>query len=65
MKLDVSYDDGATWRKVTVAKGADGYWAGSFRTASKPGGFISVRASAGTDRGFGARKGIIRAYGLR
>jgi subtilisin family serine protease len=65
VKLDVSYDDGDTWRKVTLAKGSDGYWKGSFRTAKKPGGFISVRASAGTDRGFGVKNEIIRAYGLR
>ncbi|MER5409423.1 S8 family serine peptidase [Streptomyces sp. NPDC002769] len=65
VKLDVSYDDGATWQKVTLAKGAHGYWTGSFRTAKKPGGFISVRASAGTDSGFGVKNEIIRAYGLR
>ncbi|MFJ5270997.1 S8 family peptidase [Streptomyces sp. NPDC088358] len=65
VKLDVSYDDGATWQKVTLAKGAQGYWTGSFRTAKKPGGFISVRASAGTDSGFSVKNEIIRAYGLR
>ncbi|MGW6485058.1 S8 family peptidase [Streptomyces sp. NPDC055059] len=63
--LDVSYDDGATWQKVTVAKGAHGYWTGSFRTAKKPGGFVSVRAGAATDSGFGVKNEIIRAYGLR
>ncbi|WP_369657873.1 S8 family serine peptidase [Streptomyces sp. RPA4-2] len=65
VKLDVSYDDGATWQKVTLSQGADGYWKGSFRTAKKPGGFLSVRASAGTDRGFSVKNEIIRAYGLR
>jgi len=65
VKLDVSYDDGATWQKVTLAKGADGYWTGSFRTAKKPGGFLSVRASAETNSGFGVKNDIIRAYGLR
>ncbi|MFH9825544.1 S8 family peptidase [Streptomyces bobili] len=65
VKLDVSYDDGTTWQKVTLTKGADGYWAGSFRTARKPGGFVSVRANAETDRGFGVSSEIIRAYGLR
>lgn len=65
VKLDVSYDDGATWQKVTLTKGADGYWAGSFRTAKKPGGFVSVRASAETDSGFSVKNEIIRAYGLR
>ncbi|MCX5395049.1 S8 family serine peptidase [Streptomyces sp. NBC_00094] len=63
--LDVSYDDGADWQKVTLAKRTDGSWTGSFRTAEKPGGFVSLRASAGTDSGFGVRNEIIRAYGLR
>lgn len=63
--LDVSYDDGATWQKVTLTKGADGYWTGAFRTAKKPGGYISVRASAETDSGFSVKNEIIRAYGLR
>lgn len=65
VKLDVSYDDGATWQKVTLAKGHDGYWTGAFRTAKKRGGFISVRASAATNRGFSVQNEIIRAYGLR
>ncbi|WP_405406629.1 S8 family peptidase [Streptomyces sp. NBC_01104] len=65
VKLDVSYDDGATWQKVALAKGAHGYWTGSFRTAEKRGGFVSVRASAATDSGFSVKNEIIRAYGLR
>ncbi|WP_327265810.1 S8 family serine peptidase [Streptomyces sp. NBC_01232] len=65
VKLDVSYDDGATWQKVTLTKGAHGRWTGSFLTAKKPGGFISVRASAETDSGFSVKNEIIRAYGLR
>ncbi|WP_328960438.1 S8 family peptidase [Streptomyces virginiae] len=63
--LDVSHDDGATWRKVTLAKGAGGTWTGSFTTAERPGGFVSLRASAATDQGFGVKNEIIRAYGLR
>ncbi|MFI8763369.1 S8 family peptidase [Streptomyces sp. NPDC053792] len=65
VKLDVSYDDGATWQKVTLTKGAEGSWTGAFRTAKKPGGFVSLRASAGTDSGFSVKNEIIRAYGLR
>ncbi|MFF8277335.1 S8 family serine peptidase [Streptomyces lateritius] len=63
--LDVSYDDGATWQKVALTKGAGGSWTGSFRTAKKPGGFVSLRASAGTDSGFSVKNEIIRAFGLR
>ncbi|MFI7361278.1 S8 family serine peptidase [Streptomyces sp. NPDC050149] len=65
VKLDVSYDDGATWQKVTLAKRPGGSWTGSFRTAKKPGGFVSVRASAATDSGYSVKNEIIRAYGLR
>ncbi|MEF9881622.1 hypothetical protein [Streptomyces sp. P9-A4] len=50
--LDVSYDDGTGWQKVLLAKRADGSWTGSLRTPKKPGGFVSLRASAGTDSGF-------------
>ncbi len=65
VQLDVSYDDGSTWQKVTLTKGTDGYWTGPFRTAKKPGGFVSLRASAETDSGFSVKNEIIRAYGLR
>ncbi|GHJ50501.1 peptidase [Catellatospora sp. TT07R-123] len=63
--LSVSYDDGATWQKVTLTKGADGYWTGSFKTANKAGGFVSIRASAETNSGYSVKNEIIRAYGLR
>ncbi|MFG3146345.1 S8 family serine peptidase [Streptomyces sp. NPDC048243] len=65
VKLDLSYDDGATWQKVSLTQGAGGYWKGSFRTARKPGGFLSVRASAVSSSGFGVKNEIVRAYGLR
>ncbi|MCL7430041.1 S8 family serine peptidase [Streptomyces sp. YS415] len=65
VRLDVSYDDGATWQKVTLTRGAGGAWTGEFRTAKKPGGFVSVRASAATDSGYSVENEIIRAYGLR
>ncbi|TXS34054.1 peptidase S8 [Streptomyces sp. ms191] len=65
VKLDVSYDDGKTWQKVTLAKGSGGSWTGSFKPSKKSGGFVSVRASAATDGGFSVKNEIIRAYGLR
>ncbi|MEV4411219.1 S8 family serine peptidase [Catellatospora sp. NPDC049609] len=63
--LDVSYDDGASWQKVTLTKGAGGRWTGQFKTAKKAGGFISVRASAETNAGYSVKNEVIRAYGLR
>ncbi|WP_040393054.1 S8 family peptidase [Catelliglobosispora koreensis] len=62
--LDVSYDDGATWQKVTLLKGANGNWKGKLKLTGAPGGFLSVKASATTDSGYAIRQEIIRAYGL-
>lgn len=63
--LEVSYDDGAHWQRVDLTPGADGSWTGSFRTAKKPGGFLSLRAGAKADNGYSVQNEIIRAYGLR
>ncbi|HEX6682475.1 MAG TPA: S8 family serine peptidase [Candidatus Limnocylindrales bacterium] len=62
--VDVSYDDGVTWSKVNVAKGADGWWATNLKLDGRAGGFVSLRASATTDAGFAIKQEIIRAYGL-
>ena len=61
----MSYDDGATWQTVALAKGATGWWTGGFRAAGKAGGFLSVRASATMDSAYNIKQEIIRAYGLR
>ncbi|MFE0590171.1 S8 family serine peptidase [Micromonospora echinospora] len=63
--LAVSYDDGTSWQSVTLRKGSDNRWTGSITPPKRPGGFVSVRASARTDAGFAIRQEIIRAYGLR
>ncbi|HEX6151353.1 S8 family peptidase [Nocardioides sp.] len=65
VKLDVSFDGGATWRKVVLHKRETGWWGGHFRAAKKPGGYVALRASAATDKGYSIKQTIIRAYGLR
>ncbi len=62
--LELSYDDGATWRELRLRKGNDGWWSGSFKVPTKP-GFLSVRASASMSSGYGIDQEVIRAYGLR
>jgi subtilisin family serine protease len=63
--LDVSYDDGATWKPVTLHKQSNGQWSGWLKLAKQPGGFVSLRASASTDSGWSIDQELIRAYGLR
>ncbi|MGS2614540.1 S8 family serine peptidase [Micromonospora sp. LZ34] len=65
VELEVSYDDGGSWQRVTLSRGADDRWTGSLKLPKQPGGFVSVRAAAKTDAGFGIRQELIRAYGLR
>ncbi|NUT31556.1 MAG: S8 family serine peptidase [Hamadaea sp.] len=62
--LDVSYDDGGHWQKVTLTQGADGWWTGSF-TAPARAKYVSVRASAEMSSGYRIHQEIIRAYGVR
>jgi hypothetical protein len=62
--LELSYDDGATWRELRLSKAEDGWWTGSFKVPTRP-EFLSVRASASMDSGFGIEQEVIRAYGLR
>jgi subtilisin family serine protease len=63
--LDVSYDDGATWQRVSLSRDREGAWGGKIKLVNQPGGFVSLRASAATDAGWSIEQEIIRAYGLR
>ncbi|WP_204003852.1 S8 family serine peptidase [Virgisporangium aurantiacum] len=63
LTVEVSYDDGQTWRPATV------HGTGLNRTVAvhHPAGtrFVSLRATAADDRGTAVTETIIRAYGLR
>jgi subtilisin family serine protease len=65
MRLDVSYDDGHSWQRVTLQRGAGAWWRGHLTAPMKPHGFISVRAAATMDSGYSIKQEIVRAYGLR
>ncbi|MDX2644295.1 S8 family serine peptidase [Streptomyces sp. PA03-1a] len=58
--LEVSYDDGRTWRKVT--SGEDGRFGLS---APKQARFVSMRAQAHDSAGNAVTQTVIRAFGLR
>ena len=63
IKVEVSYDDGATWRPVKLtATGRAAWTAGLFPPAAE---FVSLRASASFADGGTADYTVIHAYGLR
>jgi len=61
--LEISYDDGATWQKVTL-RNESGKWTGTLNLPRQA-GFASVRATAVTDGGYTIKQEVIRAYGIR
>ncbi|GHF72487.1 S8 family serine peptidase [Streptomyces thermodiastaticus] len=61
--LEVSYDDGATWRAVRLT-GERGHWSGTL-TVPQGAAAVSLRAVARDDRGGSVRQEIVRAAGVR
>ncbi|WP_306332874.1 S8 family serine peptidase [Streptomyces sp. KL118A] len=64
-KLSVSYDEGKTWRSVSLDRdGRKASWDGRLKV---PGGAksVSLRASAGDDRGGSVSQEIVRAVGVK
>ncbi|MFE1859770.1 S8 family serine peptidase [Streptomyces anandii] len=62
-RLEVSYDEGAIWRPVALT-GRDATWRGTL-TVPRGAASVSLRASAGDDRGGSVRQEVIRAVGVR
>ncbi len=63
--LAVSYDEGKTWRDVTLRRdGGKASWQGRLKIPADAGS-VSLRASAEDDRGGGVTQEIIRAVGVR
>jgi subtilisin family serine protease len=62
--LDVSYDDGETWRQASVTRTPAGRWRATVTHPDNPGGFVSLRLRAHDNRGHRVQWTSIRAYGL-
>ncbi|SOF02265.1 Subtilase family protein [Streptomyces sp. OV198] len=65
VRVDVSYDDGKSWRHATIKDTGHGTWSVSLPKGGRPGGFATLRASAVDKAGSRVRQTITRAYGLR
>ncbi|GGJ12621.1 S8 family serine peptidase [Streptomyces brasiliensis] len=63
-RLEVSYDDGTTWRTVQLTDGRGASWHGTL-TVPRDAEHISLRASARDDRGGSVTQEIIRAVGVK
>ncbi|GGV37463.1 peptidase [Streptomyces longisporoflavus] len=64
-KLEVSYDEGKTWKSVGLdRRGSGAAWEGKLKV---PGSaeFVSLRASAKDDRGGSVTQEIVRAVGVK
>ncbi|MFC5801934.1 S8 family serine peptidase [Streptomyces formicae] len=61
--LSVSYDDGATWHRVSLDKAASGGWTAEFTAPSR--GFVSLKAAAWDTAGNSISQEVTRAYGLK
>ncbi|WP_426403522.1 S8 family serine peptidase [Streptomyces sp. R-07] len=63
--LEVSYDEGTTWAKVTLKKSSRGAaWAGELRIPTGAGS-VSLRAGASDDRGGSVTQELIHAVGVK
>ena len=66
VSVEVSYDDGASWRKVRPVRVGRDAWvvplSGGGRGLPKGGGYVSVRASAGFADGGAVEYRVIRGY---
>ncbi|MFQ6146128.1 S8 family serine peptidase [Streptomyces seoulensis] len=62
-RLEVSYDDGATWAAVRLT-GGHGDWRGTL-TVPRGAASVSLRAGAGDDRGGAVRQEIVRAVAVK
>ncbi|MEV0317709.1 S8 family serine peptidase [Streptomyces sp. NPDC050658] len=64
-KLEVSYDDGASWSEVALDRdGRKASWNGELKVPGSA-GFISLRASVKDDRGGSVTQEIVRAVGVK
>ncbi|PSM41176.1 peptidase S8 [Streptomyces dioscori] len=62
--LEISYDDGRSWRTVGVSRAGAHTWQGTL-TVPRGTPYVSLRASAADDRGGSVTQEIIRAVGVR
>ncbi|MEU6085618.1 S8 family serine peptidase [Streptomyces sp. NPDC047085] len=63
-RLEVSYDDGATWRTVPLTAGRGASWHGTLNVPDTA-AHISLRASARDDRGGSVTQEIIQAVAVK
>nr|WP_042195346.1 S8 family serine peptidase [Kibdelosporangium sp. MJ126-NF4]CEL21953.1 peptidase S8 and S53, subtilisin, kexin, sedolisin [Kibdelosporangium sp. MJ126-NF4]CTQ92733.1 peptidase S8 and S53, subtilisin, kexin, sedolisin [Kibdelosporangium sp. MJ126-NF4] len=61
-KVEVSYDDGQSWRQVPLLRANDQWWA---MIQNPKSGFVSLRANASDSDGNAVAQTVIRAYRVK
>ena len=62
--LEVSYDDGATWKRADLAREGTGSWSATVRIPARV-THLSLRATASDDAGNRVTQEVVRAAGVR
>jgi hypothetical protein len=62
VSVEVSYDDGGSWRKVRPVKAGRDAWVVPLPGRPASGGYVSLRASAGFADGGAVEYRVIRGY---
>jgi hypothetical protein len=62
VSVEVSTDDGQTWRPVRTHASGGGRWCAE--VTNPPSGYVSLRVKAATAAGATVDQTVIRAYGL-
>ncbi|MEH7504635.1 S8 family serine peptidase [Neobacillus drentensis] len=62
--LEVSFDEGTSWKKVELVRDGNG-WTADITHPKNPGSYVSLRASAWDDAGNSISQEVIKAYGLK
>lgn len=63
--LEISFDEGGTWKRVTLRPAAGGGWYADVSLPPDASKFVSLRAAAHDDAGGSVSQEVIRAFGLR
>lgn len=64
LQVDVSVDDGKTWRRAVVDNAGGDRWLARVRTPASGADYVSLRAKATDAKGNSVEQTVVRAYAV-